>query len=105
MFQRVTVVVLDSVGVGDAPDAADYGDLGSATLQHVAEAVGGLDVPNLEALGLGRVADIAGVGVPEAPGAATGRLTETSAGKDTTTGHWELMGIVLDRPFPTYPEG
>ncbi|MDQ4131072.1 MAG: phosphopentomutase [Actinomycetota bacterium] len=103
--EAVVVVVLDSVGVGGAPDAAAYGDADSATLQHVAETVGGLDLPNLRRIGLGNVAEIAGVPPVERPEGAFGRLTERSPGKDTTTGHWELCGIVLDRPFPTYPDG
>jgi phosphopentomutase len=102
---RVTLIVLDSVGIGDAPDAADFGDEGSATLPHVAEAVDGIDLPNLAGLGLGNVTSIQGVPPAEAPSGAYGALTETSPGKDTTTGHWELMGIVLDKPFPTYPQG
>lgn len=103
--RAVALIVLDSVGCGDAPDAAAYGDEGSATLQHVAEAVGGLDLANLAALGLGHVAPIAGVEAVPAPRGAYGRMTERSAGKDTTTGHWEIAGVLLDRPFPTYPEG
>jgi phosphopentomutase len=98
-------VVLDSVGIGGAPDAADFGDEGSATLQHVAAAVGGLRLPHLERLGLGRIADVAGVERVAAPAGAFGAMVERSPGKDTTTGHWEISGVVLDRPFPTYPEG
>jgi phosphopentomutase len=103
---RVLVVVCDSWGVGDAPDAAAYGDEGSDTLGHVAAAVGGLRAPNLEALGLGSLTAIEGV-APGGGGAGTahGRATEISAGKDTTTGHWEMMGIRLDRAFPLYPGG
>jgi phosphopentomutase len=99
------VVVLDSVGIGNAPDAADFGDAGSATLPNLAAAVGGVKLPNLEALGLGHIAMIEGVEPAAEPEGAYGALTETSPGKDTTTGHWELMGIVLEKPFPTYPEG
>jgi phosphopentomutase len=102
---RVALVVCDSFGVGEAPDAADYGDAGSNTLGHVAEAVGGLDAPNLARLGLGLVTEMKGLPAAAAAGTAHGRQRELSAGKDTTTGHWELAGIVLDRPFPTYPEG
>ena len=99
------LLVCDSWGVGDAPDAAAYGDVGSDTLGNTARQVGGLDLPNLESLGLGFLTDIQGV-VPRAePGTAHGRATEISAGKDTTTGHWEMMGIRLERPFPVYPEG
>ena len=102
---RVLVVVCDSWGVGDAPDAAAYQDQGSDTLAHTAEAVGGIRAPNLEALGLGLLTTIRGVEATAAPGSAHGRATERSAGKDTTTGHWEMMGIRLDEPFPLYPEG
>ena len=103
---RVCLVVCDSWGIGDAPDAAAYGDTGSNTLGNVACAVGGIRAPNLAALGLGSLTAIDGV----APGAAEagtgfGRATEVSAGKDTTTGHWEMMGIRLDQPFPLYPRG
>ena len=99
------MLVCDSWGVGDAPDADGYGDAGSDTLAHVAEAVGGLDAPALEGLGLGLLTGIDGI-VPRAePGTAHGRATEVSAGKDTITGHWEMMGILLDTPFPLYPDG
>jgi len=101
----VCLLVCDSWGVGDAPDAAAYGDVGSDTLGNTSRQVGGLDLPNLESLGLGFLTDIQGV-VPRAePGTAHGRATEISAGKDTTTGHWEMMGIRLERPFPVYPDG
>jgi len=103
--RRVLVLVLDSCGIGAAPDAARYGDEGSSTLPHTAAACGGLRLPVLERLGLGRLADIAGVPPAPHPQGAYGILTEVSAGKDSTTGHWELMGLVLDRPFPTYPRG
>lgn len=102
---RVTVVVLDSVGVGGAPDAADYGDEGSSTLTNLSRVVGGLELPNLQALGLGNIAEIAGVPPAASPRAAWGRMTERSVGKDTTTGHWEMMGVILDTPFPVYPDG
>jgi phosphopentomutase len=102
---RACVIVLDAVGAGELPDAADYGDEGSDTLGNVARAVGGLDLPNLEQLGLGNVAELDGC--PPLPGApaVAGRLRERSKGKDTTTGHWELMGIVTPDPMPTYPHG
>lgn len=102
---RVLVVVCDSWGVGDAPDAAAYGDTGSDTLANTAEAVGGIRAPNLASLGLGLLTTIRGVGGAAGPGTAHGRATERSAGKDTTTGHWEMMGIRLDEPFPVYPDG
>jgi phosphopentomutase len=102
---RVLLIVLDSVGCGDAPDAELYHDTGSNTLANISKAVNGLNLPNLGMLGLGNLTDILGVPpVSEALG-AYGRLTEVSAGKDTTTGHWELAGIILQKPFPTYPDG
>jgi len=99
------VIVLDAVGAGALPDAEEYGDEGSDTLGNVARAVGGLDLPNLEALGLGNVEELEGC--PPQPGApaVAGRLVSRSKGKDTTTGHWELMGIVTPVAMPTYPHG
>jgi phosphopentomutase len=102
---RACVIVLDAVGAGALPDAADYGDEGSDTLGNVARAVNGLDLPMLEALGLGNVEPLEGC--PPQPGApaVAGRLLERSRGKDTTTGHWELMGVVTPQAMPTYPHG
>ena len=99
------MIVLDAVGAGALPDAAAYGDEGSNTLGNVARAVGGLDLPNMEAFGLGNIEPLEGC--PPQPGApaVAGRLLERSKGKDTTAGHWELMGIVTPTPFPTYPQG
>lgn len=102
---RVILIVLDSVGCGDAPDVADYGDQGSNTLANTARAVGGLNLPNLASLGLGNLTDIKGVPPVRVAQGAYGRLTEISAGKDTTTGHWELTGLPLEKPFPVYPNG
>jgi len=102
VFARVFLVVLDSVGVGELPDAAAYGDEGSDTLGNIARAVP-LQLPTLRSLGLGRVASIGGGGC--VPRGAFGRMAERSPGKDSVTGHWEMMGIVLDRPFPTFPDG
>jgi phosphopentomutase len=102
-FPRVIVIVLDSVGIGELPDADAYGDQGSDTLGNIARAVP-LRIPTLRALGLSRVANIGSAGVDAAAG-AYGRMAEQSAGKDSVTGHWEMMGIVLDRPFPVYPNG
>jgi phosphopentomutase len=102
---RVLLIVCDSWGVGDAPDAAEYGDTGSDTLGNTSRAVGGFDAPNLEALGLGMLTSVQGVAPRAEEGSGHGRATERSAGKDTTTGHWEMMGIRLDRAFPLYPEG
>jgi phosphopentomutase len=101
-FNRVILIVMDSVGAGELPDAAAYDDQGSDTLGNIARAVG-LRVPTLRSLGLGEVAAIGGE--PVTPRGAFGRMAEASPGKDSVTGHWEMMGIVLDRPFPTFPAG
>jgi phosphopentomutase len=103
--RRAAIIVLDGLGIGPARDTDAYGDAGSNTLGNVARAVGGLDLPNLEALGLGCCAPIAGVKAVTRPTAAYGVAEPTSAGKDSTTGHWELCGLVLETPFPTYPQG
>jgi phosphopentomutase len=106
-FNRAIVIVLDSVGVGELPDADRYGDGGSNTLGNIARQVP-LRVPTLRSLGLDRVVDLGGIGGPAAgssPRAAIGRMRESSAGKDSVTGHWEMMGIVLDEPFPVFPDG
>jgi phosphopentomutase len=103
--RRAAIIVLDGLGIGPAPDTASYGDAGSDTLGNVARAVGGLTLPNLEALGLGRCAPLAGVAAVRSPRAAFGIAQPVSAGKDSTTGHWELCGLVLKSPFPTYPNG
>jgi phosphopentomutase len=103
--RRAGIIVLDGLGIGPAPDTAAYGDSGSNTLGNVARAVGGLALPNLEALGLGCCAPLLGVAAVPAPGAAWGTAQPTSPGKDSTTGHWELCGLVLPQPFPTYPNG
>ncbi|MBE3577439.1 MAG: phosphopentomutase [Limnochordales bacterium] len=106
LVDRAIVLVMDSVGIGELPDADRYGDTGSNTLVHTAQAVGGLHLPNLSRLGLGwLVADAPGVVRVEKPEGAYGRMAEVSPGKDTTTGHWEMMGLHLERPFPTYPHG
>ena len=104
MFTRAIVIVLDSVGIGELPDAAAYGDEGSDTLGHIASAVP-LRVPALRRLGLSRLVPLPPAGEPSIPEGAFGRMAERSKGKDSVTGHWELMGIVLDRPFPTFPAG
>jgi phosphopentomutase len=107
-FTRAIVIVMDSVGIGELPDAAAYGDQGSNTIGNIARRVP-LRLPTLRALGLARVAAIGGAPAPPAaasmPGAAVGRMAEASAGKDSVTGHWEMMGIVLDRAFPVFPNG
>ncbi|MGE5508650.1 MAG: phosphopentomutase [Chitinophagales bacterium] len=102
---RVALIVLDSVGAGALPDAKFYGDEGANTLGNISRAVGGLELPHLERLGLGRILSMAGVPPASRPEGAFGRLAEQAAGKDTTTGHWELTGVVLKRPFPVYPDG
>ncbi len=99
------MLVLDSVGAGALPDAAEYGDAGSNTLSNTARAAGGLHMPNLGAMGLGNITSIDGVSPVADPIASWGRSAEASVGKDTTTGHWEMMGLRLAHPFPTYPNG
>jgi phosphopentomutase len=101
-FTRAIVIVLDSVGIGELPDASAYGDTGSDTVGNIARRIP-LKIAALRALGLGRVAAIGGL--KPAAAAAVGRMAEASAGKDSVTGHWEMMGIVLDRPFPVFPGG
>jgi phosphopentomutase len=103
--RRAVVVVLDGVGAGNAPDAAEFGDEGANTLANTARAVGGLDVPNLEKLGLGNVEEIEGVPPESSPRASHGLMVELSAAKATLVGHWEMMGIVSEDPLPTYPDG
>ena len=105
MARRAFIVVLDAVGAGALPDAAAFGDEGSNTLGHVAEAVGGLRLPNLQALGLGNVLPLAGCPPLATAPSVAGRLLERSLGKDTTVGHWELAGVITERAFPTYPDG
>jgi phosphopentomutase len=104
MFSRVILIVLDSVGIGELPDAALYGDQGSNTLGNIGRSVR-LRIPTLAALGLARVVALPEVPAPAAPLAAFGRMAERSPGKDSVTGHWELAGIVLERAFPTFPTG
>ena len=105
MGRRAIVIVLDGLGAGHAPDAADFGDEGANTLGNTAKAVGRLDAPNLAALGLGNVGDIEGVPPAGAPRAAHGLMVEKSAAKATLAGHWEMMGLVLEDPLPGYPDG
>src|SRR5213082_2837903 len=104
-MSRACVIVLDAVGAGELPDAAAFGDEGSNTLGNVARTVGGLDLPNLEALGLGNIEPLDGCPPQAGAPAVAGRLVERSRCKDTTTGHWELMGVVTPQPMPTYPHG
>lgn len=104
-INSVIVIIIDSLGAGELPDAERYGDVGSNTLGNTARAVGGLDIPNMQKLGLGNIIEIAGVPPADKPLAAYGKMAEVSAGKDTTTGHWEISGIILENPFPVFPEG
>ncbi|HET7241593.1 MAG TPA: phosphopentomutase [Gemmatimonadales bacterium] len=104
-MRRAAIIVLDGLGIGPAPDTDAYGDAGSDTLGNVARAVGGLALPQLASLGLGHCAGLTGVPAVPEPRAAYGICEPRSAGKDSTTGHWEICGLVLDTPFPTYPEG
>lgn len=105
MTRRAIIIVLDSVGIGEMEDSHLYGDEGSNTLVNTAHAVGGLNLPQMQSLGLGNLAMIEGVAAVDSPLGAAGVMREKSKGKDTTTGHWEMMGIVLETPFPTYPNG
>ncbi|MFZ5597655.1 MAG: phosphopentomutase [Bacillota bacterium] len=102
---RVVIIVLDSVGIGFLPDAYKYGDEGSNTLANCAEAVNGLHMPNMERLGLGNLGHFKGINPVKSPAGAFGKMSCRSPGKDTTTGHWEISGIIMDRPFPVYPDG
>lgn len=104
-MRRVIIIVLDSVGIGELPDASVYGDVGSNTLGSIAANIKGFTLPNMEKLGLGCIKGIAGFKPNDAPCGCFGKMAERSAGKDTTTGHWELAGITLDKPFPVYPQG
>jgi len=104
MFERVILIVLDSVGIGAQPDAADYGDTGRDTLGHICEKRG-LKAPNFALLGLGNIRPLVGVPPLARPTGSFGKATLLSPGKDTTAGHWEMAGIILDRAFPTYPHG
>jgi len=103
-FDRIILIVLDSLGVGEMPDAADWGDAGADTLGHICESRA-VRLPHLQALGLGNVRPLAGISPVENPRGSYGRCAMRSNGKDTTTGHWEMAGIILDEAFPTYPEG
>ena len=104
-MKRAAIIILDGVGIGEAPDAAKYGDTGSDTLGNVARASGGLKLPRLEHLGLGNIRPLEGVARRGDAAGAWGTMLPASAGKDSTAGHWEIAGVHLDRPFPTYPQG
>ena len=103
--RRAVLIVLDSVGVGELPDAADFGDVGAHTLGHVAETVEGFDMPNMRSLGLGNIDTLPQLAAVKSPAANWGKMTEVSLGKDTTTGHWEFVGLIMDEPFRTFPDG
>src|SRR5439155_8507602 len=104
-IERVTILVLDSAGVGEMPDAKVYGDEGSNTIGNTARVNGGIKVPNLARLGLGRIGKFQGVDADPHPLASFGRMAEASPGKDTTTGHWEMAGVILKKALPLYPKG
>jgi phosphopentomutase len=103
--KRAVLIVLDGVGVGEMRDSYQYGDQGSHSLKNTALAVGGLKIPNLQKLGLGNIDAIPGVEPAIKPAAAYGKMEERSCGKDSTVGHWEMMGLIKEKAFPTYPEG
>src|SRR5947207_15163897 len=103
--KRAILVVLDGVGTGANPDAHAYGDDGASSLEHCAQAIGGLALPNLGSIGIGNITPIKGTPPTNHARGAYGRMAEAAAGKDSTTGHWEMMGVVLRRPLPTYPHG
>lgn len=105
MTPRAAIVVIDGVGIGEAPDAASYGDVGSDTLGNIAREVGGLDLPNLQSLGLGNIKPIPGLAKVANPAGAFGIMQPASGGKDSTAGHWEIAGVHLAKPFPTFPDG
>lgn len=104
-FDKITVIVLDSVGIGELPDAIKFGDKGAHTLGHILESVPGTKLPNLQKLGLGNIADLPHMEPAASPAAYYGKMAEISSGKDTMTGHWELMGLKIETPFQTYPDG
>ncbi|MGE7839213.1 phosphopentomutase [Lysinibacillus sp. NPDC093712] len=104
-FKKIHVVVMDSVGIGEAPDAAKFGDVGAHTLGHISEKMNGLTMPVMESFGLANIEPLQGMQAVDAPKAYYGKMQEASVGKDTMTGHWEIMGLNIDKPFKVYPEG
>lgn len=104
-FNKIHVVVMDSVGIGEAPDAANFGDVGSHTLGHIAEKMNGLTMPVMESMGLANIEPLQGMQATNEPKAYYGKMQEASVGKDTMTGHWEIMGLNIDKPFKVYPDG
>ncbi len=104
--KRAVLIVLDSVGCGELPDAANFGDVGSHTLGHIAETIDGFDMPNMKTLGLGNIPGLEALGGGvETPEAGFGKMIEVSQGKDTATGHWEFVGLIMEEPFKTFPNG
>jgi phosphopentomutase len=104
-INRAIVIVLDSVGAGALPDAKDYGDVGANTLGHIAEHMNGLHLPYMQQMGLGNILPIKGVLPTDYPTASFGIMMEASHSKDTMAGHWEMMGLIVEKPFPTFPQG
>ncbi|MBN2605170.1 MAG: phosphopentomutase, partial [Bacilli bacterium] len=104
MYKRIFTIVIDSVGCGEAPDAAEYGDLGSNTIKHISEAASGIYLPNMEKLGYGHLTEIKGVKPIENPIGNFTKMQEVSLGKDTLTGHWEIMGLKIEEPFQTFTD-
>ena len=104
-FKKVHVIVMDSVGIGEAPDAEKFGDVGSDTLGHIAKEMNGLNMPVMGSLGLSNIRKLQGIEAAETPKAYYGKMQEASVGKDTMTGHWEIMGLNIDKPFKVYPDG
>lgn len=104
-FNRIHLIVLDSVGIGEAPDAEQFGDRGANTLGHIAEEMNGLKMPNMGRLGLSNIKELKGIPIEQQPAGFYGKMQEASVGKDTMTGHWEIMGLNIDKPFKVYPDG
>src|SRR5947209_14492117 len=104
-LSRAIVIVLDGVGAGANPDAHTYGDDGASSLEHCAQAIGGLELPHLGSIGLGNITPILGTPPQEHASGSYGRMASAAAGKDSTSGHWEMMGVVLQKPLPTFPHG
>ncbi len=104
-YNRIVLLILDACGIGELPDADEYGDAGANTIANTAKKIGGLNLPNLAQMGLGNIEDIKGVPKTDKPSSFYGKLAEISKGKDSTVGHWELAGVVLHDPFPVFPEG
>lgn len=105
MKGRILLIVMDGVGIGELPDAEKYGDKGSNTLKNMADVVGGVKLPHLESIGLGFLDNFKGIERPAKLKGCYGKMAEASNAKDTTSGHWEMMGVIVDNPFPTYPNG